>query len=115
MALTQTQVEECLRVTGAFIAKRRPPPAIRDKLDYRADISGSTVTIVSIRPRYNDSRRKMDHPIARIRWIGTKKKWQLYWMRADLKWHVYEATSEIKSIADALEEVHRDPHSCFFG
>ena len=115
MALTEVQIDECLRATGAFIAKRRPSPKIREKLDYRADISGSTITIVSVRPRFDDASSKMDHPIARVRWIQTKKKWQMYWMRADLKWRAYESASAISSIADALAEVDRDPHGCFFG
>ena len=115
MALSETQIKECLRATGAFISKRRPPPHIREKLDYRADIRGTTITIVSVRPRFDDPSLKIDHPIARVRWIGTKKKWQMYWMRADLKWHAYKPASGVKSIGDALEEVDRDPHGCFFG
>jgi hypothetical protein len=115
MALSVTQVQECLRATGAFIAKRRPAPHIREKLDYRAEIDGSTVTVISVRPRFDNPSQKMDRPIARIRWIGTQKKWQMYWMRADLKWHTYKPATAIKSIGDALEEVHRDPYCCFFG
>jgi hypothetical protein len=115
VALSETQIQECLRATGAFIAKRRPPPHVRDQLDYRADIRGSTITIVSVRPRFDDPSSKIDHPIARVRWIGTKKEWRMYWMRADLKWHAYEPASAIRSISDALEEVHRDPYGCFFG
>jgi hypothetical protein len=115
MALTELQLRECLRAVGAFISKRRPRPAIRDKLDYRADIDGVNVTIVAVRPAYKDATRLVDEPVARTRWIGTRQVWRLYWMRADLKWHRYEPFPESPRIAAVLSEVDSDPHGCFFG
>jgi hypothetical protein len=115
VALSENQLRECLSAVGAFIAKRRPPESVREKLDYRADIEGQVVTVVSIRPAYNDPNRMLDSPIARARWIGTKQKWRLFWMRADLKWHAYEPMLEAPTLAAVLQEVDRDPHGCFFG
>jgi hypothetical protein len=115
MPLPDSQIRECLIATGEFISKRRPPFDIRDKLDYRADINGQEVTIISVRPAFSDPGRKTDHPIAKARWVGTRKVWRLYWMRADMKWHSYEPLPESPRIATLLEEVDRDPHCCFFG
>ena len=115
MPLSEIQIRECLSATGKFISKRRPPPEIRYKLDFRAHIKGQEVTLVSVRPAYGDKGRKTEYPIAKARWVATQKVWKLYWMRGDLKWHSYEPLPESASIGTLLEEVDRDPHCCFFG
>ena len=115
MPLPDIQIRECLNAAGEFISARRPPPEIRNSVDYRADIKGQELTILAIRPAYNDQNQKVDHPIAKARWVGTRKVWRLFWMRSDLKWHSYEPLPESPSISRLLAEVHRDPHCCFFG
>jgi hypothetical protein len=90
MPLPDTQIRECLAATGEFISKRRPPPEIRDKLDFRAAIEGQEVILFSIRPAYDDESRNVEFPIAEARWVEKRKIWKLYWMRADLKWHSYQ-------------------------
>ena len=115
MPLSPAKLRECLSTVGAFIEKRRPPAEIRDQLDYRADISGAEVIIVEVRPRFDDKKQKIEHPVARAKWVATRKKWRLYWMRSDLKWHSYEPLPEAATLRVILSEVHRDPHCCFFG
>jgi len=115
MPLPDVQIRECLVATGEFLSRHRPPPEIRDKVDYRADIKGQEVTISEVRPRYDDETRKAEHPFAKARWVGTRKVWRLFWMRGDLKWHSYESFPESPNIGTLLEEVTRDPHCCFFG
>ncbi len=115
MPLPDVQIRECLLATGEFLSKRRPPPEIRDKLDYRCYINGQEVTLVSLRPKFDDETLKAEHPFAKVRWVGTQKVWILYWMRGDLKWHSYEPLPESPTIGKLLEEVDRDPHCCFFG
>ena len=115
MPLPAVQIRECLIATGEFLSKRRPPPELRDKVDYRADIYGQDVTLISVRPAYGDETRKAEYPFAKARWVGTRKVWRLFWMRADLKWHSYQPLPESPSIGTLLQEVDRDPHCCFFG
>jgi len=91
MAIPQSELHKCLRATGAFVEKRRPKPEIRDRVDLRADIEGSALVLSEVRPAYNDPRVIRHSPIAKAKWIGTQKRWRLYWMRADLKWHAYDA------------------------
>ncbi|MDZ4742645.1 MAG: DUF3024 domain-containing protein [Verrucomicrobiota bacterium] len=45
----------------------------------------------------------------------SKYLWQLFWKRADGKWHRYPPRPETKSLADALAIIHEDPKGCFFG
>jgi len=115
MPLSEVQIRECLKATGEFLTKRRPPPELRDKLDFHADINNQEVTILSVRPAYNDPRRKAEYPIAKARWVGTQKVWRLFWMQSDMNWHSYKPLPESPSIATLLEEVDRDTHCCFFG
>jgi hypothetical protein len=115
MSLPDTQVRACLKAVGAFLAKRRPRVEIRDKLDFRADINGSDVVVVEVRPAYNDPTRIIEHPVAKAKWVEARKVWRLFWMRADLKWHSYSPKPEARTISAVLSEVDRDPHGCFFG
>ena len=71
--------------------------------------------VVEIRPSFKNKAQKLDHPVARAKWVGTRKKWRLYWMRADLKWHSYQPMPEASTVAAILAEVHKDPYGCFFG
>jgi len=104
-----------LIATGEFLSKRRPPPEFRDKVDYRVNITGQEVMLVTVRQRFDDESRKQEYPFAKVRWVGTQRVWKLYWMRDDLKWHAYTPLPEATKIGRLLEEVERDPHCCFFG
>jgi len=115
MALPDTQVRACLKAVGAFLAKRRPPVEMRGELDFRADINGSDLIIVEVRLAYNDPSRMIHHPVAKAKWVGARRVWRLFWMRADLKWHSYLPKPEAARIGTILSEVDRDPHGCFFG
>jgi hypothetical protein len=52
---------------------------------------------------------------ARVKYVRTKDEWRLYWMRADLKWHLYEPAPIHDSLQDALAVVDQDHYGCFFG
>ena len=115
MALTGAALQECLRAVGAFLEKRRPPEAIRPKLDYQAHIDGSTVRIVEIRPSWKDKTQMSELPVAQVRWVASRQVWRLYWMRRDLRWHSFPGLPETKTLEEALAEVDRNPSGCFFG
>lgn len=40
---------------------------------------------------------------------------QLYWQRADLKWHSYEPAAAVSSIEAFCEVVDKDLYGCFWG
>ena len=115
MPLPPKQLKQCLGAVGAFLQKLRPPPEIRDKLDYHANITGCELVLIAVRPSFQDKIRTTEHPIARAKWVATRKRWRLYWMRADMKWHSYEPMPEAATMAAVLSEIRRDPHCCFFG
>lgn len=115
MAIPETQLRACLAAAGDFLTRRRPPAHIREMLDYRADIKGSEMAILEVRPAFQDKTRIVEHPVAKVKWVGTKKSWRLFWMRADLKWHAYDPLPEAPEVATLIAEVEKDPHGCFFG
>src|SRR5947207_2448137 len=114
MPLPDFELRAALKAVGALVEKRRPPPSVREKLDIRADITGSEVLIFTVRADFRDTSKKRDIPVARIRWFNSRKIWRLFWMRSNLKWQAYEPYPEASKIATHLRTVDEDYHGCFF-
>lgn len=115
MPIPDPQLRECLKAVGEFLEKKRPPPQIRGELDYRADIKGSDLMIVEVRPAFEDPDQFVEHPVAKVKWVSSRMVWRLFWMRADMKWHSYVPLPEAPTVRAVLDEVDRDPNGCFFG
>ena len=56
-----------------------------------------------------------EHPIARFRWVKTRRAWQLFCIWRDLKWHRYNALPESPDLGELVAEVRADPTGIFFG
>ena len=99
----------------AFLVIKRPPPHIRKQLDigYRIDIQ--SIEIFEIRPYYLDESQILEHAVAKATYVKTQKAWNVFWQRADLKWHSYEPMASVKSIEEFFDAVVDDPHGCFWG
>ena len=63
------------------------------------------------RKRFLDGSEYLDKA-CKITCVKSQNLWKLYWMRADLKWHLYEQFTDLDKL---LEEVKTDPHHCFWG
>lgn len=96
-------------------AKRRPPLHLRDKMREGQRIAGHAIEFFYVRPRYSDPRQLSEESIAKTRWVRSRGVWQLFWKRADLKWHCYKPCPEVKTLAAILKAIDEDPHGCFFG
>jgi hypothetical protein len=57
----------------------------------------------------------MRTPVARFRYIRSRDEWELFWMRADLKWHYYEPAGPVRRLSTLVRHVDRDEYGCFFG
>ena len=116
MALAEIELARVRRALDAFMQRRRPPPHIRPKLDLGFRISGQSVEIFEIRPRWQGPPdQKHELPVAKATYVRTRGLWRVFWQRRDLKWHVYEPRPEVKSVAEFAALVSEDAHSCFFG
>jgi hypothetical protein len=113
MAFNDIESQLIKRDIDAFMTKRRPPPHIRHELDLGYRIDGQSIVIFEVRPVWQGRPdEKMEHAVAKITYVGTKKIWMVYWMRANLKWYQYEPA---KTLEAALAVVAADDKCCFFG
>lgn len=115
MAFNDLERAVNLKELKRFLAERRPPEHIRSQLDIGYAVVGHTVDIFEVRPDWQDKLVTRHTPVARVRFVRTRKHWLLYWMRRDLKWHAYEPEHVHSTLKSALETVHADAYCCFFG
>jgi len=115
MALSEFETKKIEKAIAAFMVKCRPPVSLRSKLDLGYRISGQSVELFEIRPRWNMPEHLMESAYAKATYVRTRKVWKIYWMRADLKWHGYFPVPEVSSIEEFLGIVDQDEYACFKG
>jgi hypothetical protein len=115
MALSEFEQKWIERIVGQFIEKRRPPPHIRPKLDLGFRVTGQSVEIFEIRPRWDKPSEKLEEAVAKATFVKAAGTWKVFWQRADLKWHRYDPMPTVPSIERFLELVEEDEYCCFFG
>lgn len=115
MTLSGIETKTIEKAIAAFMEKRRPAISIRSKLDLGYRISGQSLELFEIRPKWDKPEIVLEHAFAKTTYVRTQKVWKIFWMRADLKWHSYEPVPEVNSVEKFLAVVDRDEYSCFFG
>ena len=115
MAISEFEIKKIEKTVGQFVENKRPPKHIRNELDISFRISGQGFEIFEIRPQWNDPTKKTEGPIAKATYVKSKNEWKLFWMRADLKWHIYKPFPISKSLEQILEVIEQDSHGCFWG
>jgi hypothetical protein len=115
MALDEFTCRRIEKIVGAFVEKYRPFPHIRKQLDLGFRLSGKSVEIFEVRPRWQNPEEIMECPVAKATYVKTQDLWKIYWMRQDLKWHSYRLLPQVGTIEEFLEEVAADPSACFWG
>ena len=115
MALSELETARAMKTLGEFIERRRPPPHIRDQLDFAYRITGQSVELLEVRPVWDRPSEKMERPLAKATFVRTRNLWRVYWRRADLKWHAYEPAPEVVGLPEFLSVVEEDAYGCFWG
>lgn len=115
MAFSELETKRCERDIVRFMERRRPPLHIRPLLDLGSRITGQSVAIFEVRPRWDREAEILEIPVAKVTYVRTKGMWRIFWMRKDRRWHAYQPHAEARSLAEALAIVDRDEHCCFFG
>jgi hypothetical protein len=115
MPFSELEYKRIEKRVDAFIETRRPPPAIRNKIDLGFRLQGQSVELFEIRPVWDRPDQKQEFPFAKVTYVKTQNVWKIYWMRADLKWHSYPAAPTVKTLDAFLAVVAEDKHACFFG
>lgn len=113
MAFSELELVRVNRIMTPYLARRRPPPEIREELDIGYCVQGQSVIIHEDRRLYDGAR--LLEPVAKATWVRTQKVWKIFWMRADLRWHSYEPLPKARTLDKVLEGVDADPYGCFWG
>jgi spore coat polysaccharide biosynthesis protein SpsF (cytidylyltransferase family) len=115
MAVDTFHVLDIIEVMEAFLERKRPPEAIRHKVDVGYDIDGQSVIIHEIRSSWEDSSKIIYPEIAKATFVKARNHWKVFWPQADLKWHSYEPDPTVETLADFVMVVEVDEHGCFWG
>lgn len=117
MAFTSAETTLIESAMADFMAKRRPREDIRHKIDlaYRIKHKEQSVEIFSIRPYWKNPEEKIESEVAKARYRRNIARWHILWMRADMKWHLYEPHPEALLFEEFLAIVDEDANCCFWG
>ena len=115
MAFNKMELEHIDRTVGAFVRRRQPPEHLLDKLRHDVEIDGHKVRIWTIRPHWQDPTEEIRSAVAQFTYIRTEDRWKLYWMRRDMKWHVWPPAAHIERLEDLVAVVDEDAHGGFWG
>jgi hypothetical protein len=89
----------------------------RDQVRYELDVTPTSLTIVECRApwreEYGPDWTRL--PVARLRYVKTRREWSLYWRDRPSKFHLYDRVASTPSIQDLLDEVSADPTCIFWG
>jgi len=115
MALSEFEQKRCEKIVSAFVESRRPAAHLRPKLDLGFRVSGQSVEVFSIGPRWDNSKEKVEHSVAKATFVRSTGSWRIYWQRADLKWHRYDPMPEVAALEEFVKVLGEDEHGCFWG
>lgn len=115
MAFDSLESADLKEILDNYIEKIRPPEEIRKKLDYNYKIQNQSIILIEIRPLWNNPNKIIESPFAKTTFIKRKKVWKVYWMRANLKWYLYDPKPEVTTLKKFLNLVEKDEYHCFFG
>jgi hypothetical protein len=91
------------------------PPHVRDKLRLCFRIDNNAVVLYEERPDFMDATEWIEVPIAKFRYIKSRRVWRLYCQFRDLRWHEYQPLDEADDFDALLGQVDADPTCIFWG
>jgi hypothetical protein len=115
MAFTPLERQKIDDATMLFLAAKRPPEEIRDKLDLKVTVEKQSVIVYEVRPHYQDPSIILDLAKAKTTYVASRKIWNVFWIKCDLKWHAYKPEPTVKTIDEFFDLVSEDKYCCFFG
>lgn len=99
-------------------AEGRIPAHVRDQVWIELDVDARSVTILECRPPWNPEQIEPEperFPIARLRYVATRKEWELLWRDRDARFHRYDLAPAAPQVATLLAEIDADPTAIFWG
>jgi hypothetical protein len=114
MAFSEPELQVIERTVGA-LCRQRSPAQFADKLRVVYEVKGHSVTVFEERPPWRHPGEWTRMGVARFRYVRSRGTWTLYWMRRDLKWHVYDPKTPRRGLRRLVEVVDEDEYGAFFG
>lgn len=115
MAFSEFEQKRYGKAVEVYLDSRRPPVEMRKKLDLGYRIEGQAIEIFTVRPKWNAPSEKMESPIAKVKFNKSQGGWKVYWMKSDLKWHIYEPVSEVTCLEAFFDVLNADVYGSFWG
>ncbi|WP_432734918.1 DUF3024 domain-containing protein [Maridesulfovibrio sp. FT414] len=117
MAFSEFETFRYSKTMEDFINEAGPPKDIAHELKWKYEINprNQSVELCEVRPYFMDASELVENHIFKARYIKGRKEWLIYWMRADLKWHLYEPAPYADTLDDVLGVIKEDALCCFFG
>lgn len=116
MALTELEAARVRKAVGAFVERRRPPLHLRQEVDLAYRVAGQSVEIFEVRKSHGGyPGEKIEIPVAKATFIRPARRWRVFWLREDMKWHSYKPVPVVDTIDEFVTLVHEDRNDCFFG
>ena len=115
MAFNELELKRIDKSVGE-LCQRTSRPEYADKLRFVYEIDGHAVTIWEERPPWDGSPGEWTRMgVARFRYFRSRGEWQLYWMRSDLEWHLFDEETPTPDLARLVTVVDENRYGCFFG
>jgi len=115
MSISELEIKRFEKLVAAYVEKHRPPPHVRKEVDLSYRIKDQSIEIFEIRPRWNKPDQKIEEMVAKTTYVKRSGLWNVYWQRADMKWHSYDPMPQVSSLEKFLALVEEDRHGCFYG
>ena len=115
MAISEFEIKRCERELDKFMAQKRPPAHLRERLDFGYRIVNQNVELFEIRPQWRNPDEKMEVPFAKATYVKTQKHWKIFWQGQDQKWRPYTPAPTVQYLEEFLAIVSEDACACFFG
>jgi hypothetical protein len=91
------------------------PIHARDRIKLIYKIIGNKVTLIETRPYHMNPSVWTETPIAQFRFDHETKKWALYFMDRNSRWHLHDLVKPSADFEDMLKELDRDLTGIFWG
>lgn len=114
MALPEILKAKATKTLEKF-CQDRIPPHVRDKIKLEFEFRGNAVTLIEVRPVWNDPSHYTQSPVAQFRFDTESMKWNLYCRDRNSKWHPYMNLKPTPDFDLLIKEVDRDPTGIFWG
>ena len=115
MSLDLSKMIDIIEIMENYVESIRPPEDLRDRLDITYTIDNQSIILEEVRPVFNNPSEYRNYGYAKTTFIKTSNTWKVYWMRSDLKWHLYEPCPEVTDLREFIQFVEEDQHHCFKG